>query len=52
MLDTELDAVKTVFKKVADKAGEGLGNKIADAVTKSKTIKLRNKNLLKKKLFL
>ena len=35
LLDTGLDAVKTASKKVAHKAIEFLGNKIADAVTKS-----------------
>ena len=44
LLDTGLDASKKVFHK----AGEYLGNKIADAVTKSNMIILRNWNLLKK----
>ena len=35
LLDTVLDAVKTASKKVVYKTGEFLGNKIADAVTKS-----------------
>ena len=35
LLDTGLDAVKTTSKKVAQKAGEFLGNKIADSVTNS-----------------
>ena len=35
LLDTGLDAVKTASKKVVHKAGEYLGNKITDAVTKS-----------------
>ena len=34
-LDTRLDAVKIASKKVVHKAGEFLGNKIADAVSKS-----------------
>ena len=34
LLDTELDAVKTDSKKVFHKAGEFLGNKTADVVTK------------------
>ena len=34
LLDTGLDAVKTVSKKVVHKAGEFSGNKIADALTK------------------
>ena len=35
VLDTGLDAVKAGSKKVVHKAGEYIGNKIADAVTKS-----------------
>ena len=35
LLDTGLDAVKTTSKKVVYKVGEFIGNKIADAVTKS-----------------
>ena len=35
LLDTGLDAVKTASKKVVHNAGEYLGNKITDAVTKS-----------------
>ena len=35
VLDTGLDAVKAASKKVVHKAGEYIGNKIADAVTKS-----------------
>ena len=35
LLDTGLDAVKSASKKVIHKAGEFIGNKIADAVTKS-----------------
>ena len=35
LLDTGLDAVKTASKKLVHKAGEFIGNKIADAVTKS-----------------
>ena len=34
LLDTRLDSLKTASKKVVHKAGEFLGNKIADAVTK------------------
>ena len=34
-MDTGLDVVKTASKKLFHKAGEFLGNKIADAVTKS-----------------
>ena len=35
-MDTGLDPLKTAPKKVVHKAGEFLGNKIADALTKSK----------------
>ena len=35
LLDTGLDAVKAAFEKVVHKAGEFIGNKVADAVTKS-----------------
>ena len=35
LLDTGLDAVKTASKKVVHKAGEFIGNKIKDVVTKS-----------------
>ena len=34
-MDTALDSLKTVSKKVVHKAGELLRNKIADAVTKA-----------------
>ena len=34
-MDTELDAVKTASQKVVQKAGEFIGNKIVDTVTKS-----------------
>ena len=34
-MDTGLDVVKTASKKLVHKADEFLGNKIADAVTKS-----------------
>ena len=40
LLDTKLDSLKTAPKKVVHKARECLGNKIADAVTKSTTTKL------------
>ena len=42
LLDTGLDSLKTASKKVVHKAGESLGNRIADAATKSnkdKTVK-------------
>ena len=35
LLNTGLDTLKTASKKVVHKAGEFLGNKIAEAVTKS-----------------
>ena len=34
-MDTGLDSLKTAFKKAIHKAGEVLGNKIADAVAHS-----------------
>ena len=40
LLDTGLDAVKTVSKKVAHKASEFLGNETADAATKSNNDKI------------
>ena len=39
-MDTGLDALKTAFKKVAHKAGKFLGNKVADAATKSNNDKI------------
>ena len=39
-MDKELDSLKTASKKVVHKTGEFLGNKIADAVTKSKNDKI------------
>ena len=42
-LDTVLDAVKTASKKVVLKEGEFLGNKIAEAVTKSNDDKIVKK---------
>ena len=44
LLDTGLDA----SKKVVHKAGEFIGSKIADAVTKSNDGNIEKKNLLKK----
>ena len=44
ILDKGLDTSKILVYK----AGEFIGNKIADAVTKSNEIILRNKNLLEK----
>ena len=38
--DTGLDAVKTASKKVVHKAGEFLGSKTADAITKSNDDKI------------
>ena len=43
LLDKGLDA----FKKTVHKAGEFLGNNIADAITKSGIDNIKNKNLLK-----
>ena len=34
-MDTELNTVKTTSKKVIHKAGKFIGNKVADALTKS-----------------
>ena len=34
-MDTGLDAIKNASKKLAQKAGEFLGNKVANAVTNS-----------------
>ena len=39
-MDTGLDSLNMVSKKVIHKAGEFLGNKIADAVTKSSDNKI------------
>ena len=39
-MDTGLDSLITAFKKVVHKAGDFLGNKIADAVNKSKDDKI------------
>ena len=48
LLDAGLNCLKTASKGVVHEAGEYLGNKIADAVTKSNGDKMWNKNLLKK----
>ena len=40
LLDAELDSLKTTSKNVVQRAGEFLGNKIADAVTKSNDDKI------------
>ena len=40
ILDTGLDSLKTASRKVVHKGGEFIGNKIADAVTKSKDDKI------------
>ena len=40
LLDTGLDSLKTTSKKVVHKAGEFLGNQIADVVTKSNDDKI------------
>ena len=47
LLDTGLDSLKTATKNVVHKAGELIGNRTADTVSQT-TIKLRNKNLLRK----
>ena len=39
-MDIGLDALKTAFKIVVHKAGKFLGNKIADAVSKSNSDKI------------
>ena len=39
-MDTGIDTVKAASKKVVHKAGEFIGNKIADAVTKSSNDKV------------
>ena len=39
-MDTGLDSLKTASKKIVHKVGEFLGNKIADAVTKSNDDKI------------
>ena len=46
VMDTRLDAVKTTSKKVAHKAGELIGNKMADAVTKSNDDKIVKQELI------
>ena len=40
MLNTGLDAIKSVSKKVVHRAGEYVGNKVADAVTQSNDDKI------------
>ena len=40
LLDTGLDAVKATSQKIIHIAGEFMGNKIADAVTKSNDDKI------------
>ena len=40
LFDTGLDALKTTSKKVVHKTGKFVGNKIADAVTKSNDDKM------------
>ena len=47
MLGTGLDSLKTVFKKVAHKTGEFLGNKIEGKKIRAMA-KLGKQNLLKK----
>ena len=40
LLDTGLDSLRTASKKIVHKAGEFIGKKIADAVTKSNDDKI------------
>ena len=40
LLDTGLDSLKTASKKVVHRAGEFLGSKIADTITKSNDCKI------------
>ena len=47
LLDTRLDAVKTVSKKAVHKVGEFIGNKTAEAVTKSNDNKIVKQELVK-----
>ena len=50
LLDTGLDAVKTASTKVVHKAGEFIGNKIADAVTKSNDDKIVKQEPVEEKI--
>ena len=45
-MNTGLDAVKTDSKKVVHKAGECLGNKIADAISKPNDDKIVKQELV------
>ena len=47
-MDIGLDAVKTASKKVVHKAGEFLGKKLADRVTKSKSDQIVEQELVEK----
>ena len=47
-MDVGLDAVKTASKKVVHKAGEFLGKKLADRVTKSKSDQIVEQELVEK----
>ena len=47
-MDSGLDAVKTASKKIVHKSGEFIGNKIADAVTKSNDEKLMKQEPVEK----
>ena len=47
-MDIGLDAVKTASKKVVHKAGEFLGKKLADRVTKSKSDQIVEQELAEK----
>ena len=47
-MDSGLNAVKTASKKIVHKSGEFIGNKIADAVTKSNDEKLMKQEPVEK----
>ena len=47
-MDIGLDAVKTASKKVVHTAGEFLGKKLADRVTKSKSDQIVEQELVEK----
>ena len=51
LLDTGLDSLETASKKVVHKAGEFLGNKIADTVTKSNDNNIEKQEPVEEKLF-
>ena len=49
-MDTGLHAVKTTSTRVVHKAGEFIGNKIADAVTKSNDDKIVKQEPVEEKI--